>query len=85
MKVASSNIREASYDKKTKVLTMIFINRPTWVYKYINVPPKIWTGFLKAESKGSYFISRIKDDYQFKRTVKTWKPKKEKKTVQKGT
>lgn len=76
MKISSSNIREASYDKKTKVLTMIFINRPTWVYKYINVPPKIWTGLIKAESKGIYFAERIKNDYQFKRTVKVGKPKK---------
>lgn len=81
MKISSSNIREASYDKKTKSLKMIFINRPTWTYTYINVPPKIWTEFIKAGSKGIYFSERIKNDYQYKRTVKVWKPKKVKKTT----
>lgn len=48
---------------------MVFVNRPTWVYSYKAVPPRVWTGFLKATSQGQYFANYIKNEYSFVRNV----------------
>ena len=69
MRVDSSNIKTADYDKRTHILTMVFVNRPTWVYSYRAVPPRVWTGFLKAKSQGQYFANYIKNEYSFSRSI----------------
>lgn len=69
MKINSSNIKSAEYDKSNHILTLVFINRPIWVYSYRAVPPRVWTGFLKAQSQGKYFANYIKDQYVFVRSI----------------
>lgn len=71
MRVKSSNIKTAEYDKRTHLLVLTFINRPTWVYTYKAVPAKVWTNFIKADSQGQYFANYIKDEYNFTRSIGT--------------
>lgn len=70
MIVQSSNIKTADYDRVKRELTLVFINRPRWEYIYFNVPPNIWTGFIKSVSKGQYFSAVIKDIYRYSRIIK---------------
>ena len=69
MQINSSNIKSADYDRTTQRLTLIFVNRPRWVYTYYHVSPKVWVEFLKAQSKGTYFSATIKDNYNYRRTI----------------
>lgn len=69
MKIASSNIATADYDRNTRVLTMTFINRPFWKYEYQRVPIRVWTDFLRSESKGQYFSGAIRNIYRYKRII----------------
>ncbi|WP_418676168.1 KTSC domain-containing protein [Alistipes putredinis] len=68
MQIVSSNIRTADYDRRNRVLRMTFVNRPNWLYEYFNVPVKIWTRFLQADSKGQYFSAYIRDAYRYRRS-----------------
>lgn len=71
IRVSSSNIKTIAYDIDTKTLFITFINRPTWRYSYFHVPPKVWTKFLNADSKGKYFSDYVKDQYTYtRRTTK---------------
>lgn len=70
MQINSSNIREADYDRKSRLLRMTFINRPRWEYTYYNVPPTIWARFLQASSKGGYFSDFIRDVFRYSRIIK---------------
>lgn len=45
----------AGYNKKTKVMTVVFRDGTWW--NYYDVPEDIWEGFRQAESKGKYLIS----------------------------
>lgn len=65
IRVFSSNIKTAVYDMSTKTLMLTFINRPNWKYLYFHVPPKVWTKFVNADSKGKYFADYIKDQYSY--------------------
>ena len=67
MRIISSNIRTASYDRKNRQLRMTFINRPRWVYIYYKVPPNIWVEFVRSDSKGQYFSQIIRDRFQYTR------------------
>lgn len=71
IRVFSSNIKTAAYDTKSKTLYLTFINRPMWEYSYYHIPPRVWTGFVRADSKGQYFIGHIRDQYAYTRkTIK---------------
>ena len=67
--IGSSNIWKAGYDRSKRQIVMYFINRKTWRYTYLNVPIRVWTGFLKAESKGVYFARNIKDTFKNRRRI----------------
>lgn len=67
--IGSSNIWKVGYDRAKMEMTMVFINRKTWIYTYKGVPIRTWTGFLKSQSKGIYFAQNIKDTYNFKKVV----------------
>lgn len=69
MRISSSNIKTADYDKRNHLLILTFVNRPTWVYTYKAVPPRTWTNFIKSKSKGQYFANYIKDTYNFTRSI----------------
>lgn len=65
MNVKSRNIRSIDYSRNTHELFIVFLNRPRLTYIYKNVYPQVWTKFVKAESKGEFFASRIKDNYSY--------------------
>lgn len=67
MRIASSNINAADYDRTKQELKMTFINRPRWLYVYHKVSPRIWVEFVKSKSKGHYFHEIIS---KFSYTIK---------------
>lgn len=69
MNISSSNIKTADYNKSTRTLSMVFINRPRWEYTYYNVPLPIWTRFIASTSKGEYFSAIIRDVYRYTRKI----------------
>lgn len=69
MRVVSSNIEYADYNRVTRVLTLRFISRPLWEYSYYKVSSRIWTEFVRSQSKGRYFADFIKDKYKFTKKV----------------
>ena len=69
MKIVSSNINTADYDRVKRELRLTFINRPRWLYVYYKVSPRIWTEFVRSQSKGQYFSEIIRDKYRYSRIV----------------
>ena len=64
-RVTSSNIAEVGYDEISKTLEILF--RSGGLYQYFDVPSKEYSGLMKANSHGKYFIARIKGKYRYKR------------------
>lgn len=69
MNIMSSNIRSADYNRTKRELSMVFVNRPRWVYVYYNVSPRIWTEFVRSQSKGQYFSDVIRDNFSYSRII----------------
>ena len=69
MRIVSSNIATADYNRTTRELKMTFIKRPMWEYTYYKVPPKIWVEFVRCESKGRYFADIIEPTYSYSRKI----------------
>lgn len=69
MQIVSSNIRTADYDRRKRELRMTFVNRPRWVYIFYKVSPRIWTEFVKSQSKGQYFSDIIRDNFLYSRII----------------
>lgn len=65
--IGSSNLWKADYDRAKMEMTIVFLNRKNWLYTYKGIPIRVWTSFLKAESKGQYFANNIKDNYIYSR------------------
>jgi hypothetical protein len=63
--VDSTNLKKVGYDRKTKELEITFQNGR--VYVYDDVPEEVFKELLDADSKGRYFNSEIRDDYQYYR------------------
>jgi len=61
----STVINYFSYDEVSKSLKITFVTG--MVYKYINVPKKIFEMLKAAGSKGRYFNYHIKDKYSFEK------------------
>ena len=57
--VNSSSLREVGYDPETRTLEILFMSGG--VYSYAGVPPEVYQTLMRVESKGKYFISRIKE------------------------
>jgi hypothetical protein len=62
--VESSMIHAVGYDKPKRVLEIIFNTGRTYLYD--DVPPEVYEGLLKAESKGRYFLANIRDAYSYR-------------------
>ena len=60
-KVESSVISSVAYDNNTLIIKFV----SGGIYAYSGVPFNIYDNFLKAESKGKYFLSDIKDRYNY--------------------
>lgn len=61
----STVINHFIYDEKSESLKITFITG--MVYKYKNVPKKIFEMLKAAGSKGRYFNYHIKDKYSFEK------------------
>lgn len=61
IKIDSSMIYAVGYDEQTQVLEVVF--KRTGVYRYQNVPKKVYTQLMAASSKGSYMRDMIIDMY----------------------
>lgn len=61
--VKSSNIVSIGYDEVNAILEVEFAR--SGVYKYFNVPKKVYEAFLNAPSKGKFLFSNIKGKYKF--------------------
>lgn len=63
--VTSSQMKKVAYDESKQELFITFNNNK--VYKYSNVSLCLFNEFISAESVGSFFIKRIKNnkDYPF--------------------
>lgn len=64
-KVESSNLEAIGYDADLKRLTVTFKNGRT--YRYQNVEEAVFKDMLAADSKGRFFGSNIKGQYDFER------------------
>ena len=58
----SSHIARAEYVSQDRMLVVGFHNGAT--HSYQNVSPAKWEAFQKAESKGAYLASEIKDKHR---------------------
>lgn len=61
--IKSSNIKSASYETESKILTITFNNSS--IYKYYDVPWKIFARFRMSESQGKYFSKEINGKYKY--------------------
>jgi hypothetical protein len=65
VQVESEAIAEIAYDARRSVLFVRFVEGD-W-YTYFDVPAKIHTEFLAAESHGRFFHDRILGRYDYRR------------------
>lgn len=65
--VESSFIAKAGYDPETQALAIQMVNSSD-TYTYQGVPQEIYDGFLAAESKGAYYVEKIKAQYPTDKT-----------------
>ena len=63
--INSSNLKAASYNTTTKVLTTTFNNGS--IYEYYDVPWELFTKFRMAESQGKHFNVNISKNYKYKK------------------
>jgi hypothetical protein len=63
-KVNSSSLASIGY--KNDILEIEF-RKTGDVYQYLNVPEDVFLSIMKAKSKGAYFTSYIRENYDFKK------------------
>lgn len=61
--VQSSNIEAIGHDPLSSQLVVRFKSGKTYVFK--GVPSSLYDEFVNAQSKGKYFGSHVRDNYQF--------------------
>jgi hypothetical protein len=61
----STVINRYSYDDETKTLIITFVTG--MVYRYKDVPERVFKLFRSAISKGKYFNYHIKDKFEFEK------------------
>jgi KTSC domain len=62
----SSLIARYGYDREREQLELDF--HKGGVYRYFDVPESIFREFLAAQSKGKFFLKRIKGVYSYEKT-----------------
>jgi hypothetical protein len=67
--VKSSNVAAIGFDFKNSILYVQFLSadqkKRGSLYKYMDVPPKLYTKFLSATSKGGFLNDWIKGRYHY--------------------
>ncbi|HEY9666813.1 MAG TPA: PIN-like domain-containing protein [Coleofasciculaceae cyanobacterium] len=61
--VESNYLRSVGYDYSTQVLEIEF--RGGDIYRYLDVPPSVYTDLMNASSHGKYFNANIKEVYTY--------------------
>ena len=64
-RVESRTVRSVGYERKSRILEIEF--QSGVVYQYVDVPAGVYEQLWKAESKGRYFNSEIREAYEFVR------------------
>ena len=63
--VSSSAISSVGYDRKAKTLELEFSSGG--IYDYYEVPPKVYSALMSAESKGRFVSEQIRGRYRSER------------------
>jgi hypothetical protein len=63
--IKSSNLKFASYNTGSKILTVTFNNAS--IYEYYEVPWEIFTKFRMTDSQGKFFNANITKNYKYKK------------------
>lgn len=66
--VESSTMRSVGYEADIKVLEIEFESGA--VYRFKEVPAKIYEGLMGAESKGKYFNREIRNCYEYEQVLR---------------
>jgi hypothetical protein len=61
----SSSIQKIEYDASTYKLLVFFVGGDNKGYSHIKVPPSVIESWLRAESKGSYYMTHIKNNPEY--------------------
>ena len=67
--VESKTMRSVGYEARSRILEIEFQSGA--LYQYLEIPRKVHEELIRAESKGQYFNSEIRDDYEFVSAGKT--------------
>lgn len=62
--VSSTAISYAGYNHEGNMMFLQFPNSPTNATVYFDVPVDVWHDFMKAESKGRYYNTYIRELYK---------------------
>lgn len=65
--VVSSQLKEVEYDTETSILTITFLQGRRYEYK--DVPADVFRKLIEADSIGSFFLMKIKNNYSFKQII----------------
>ena len=63
--IESSAIKTFGYNTEDQILEIEFHDNAVW--QYMHVPEKLFAKFLKASSKGNFFVTCIKGKFSEKR------------------
>ncbi len=61
--VESSSIASAGYNRRSKLLEIEFHSGA--IYRYRDVPKKVFTAFSASQSKGHFFTAEIRGKYTY--------------------
>ncbi len=61
--VKSSLIDKVGYDSATQTLVIQMVNSSD-IYTYVDVPENLYDGLLAADSKGTFFVKKIKGKFE---------------------
>ena len=62
--IKSTNIRSASYNTESKLLTVVFNNGS--IYQYEDVSWELFTKFRMSDSQGAFLNAKIKNAHAYK-------------------
>lgn len=65
----STTMRSVGYQPKSRILEIEFDSGA--VYQYLEVPARVYERLLRAESKGRYFNSEIRETYPYVQVSRT--------------
>lgn len=63
--IKSTNIKSASYNTETSLLTVVFNNGS--IYEYSDVAWELFTKFRMSDSQGSFLNANIKKTHAYKK------------------